>query len=184
MNKSKPLPESNARRRLLPPRALMLSLLVQGPLILWSWPLKPAGVAALMGVAMLAGGFVLNIWADRLFRKSGVGVCPFTPVPSLLSDGPYRFTRNPMYLGMVLVGASVPLITGLYLNLWAAAVLAIWLHFRFVLPEEEFLRERLGVEYLLYASGNPRWLGLPGPHLAKMGGRAPEYGLSRSNARE
>jgi hypothetical protein len=86
-----------------------------------------------------------------------------------------------MYLGMVSISAAAALATGVYLNLVAATVLAVWLHFRFVLPEEEFLRERLGAEYLLYASRNPRWLGFcpstrkdsacrgprPGPRLAK-----------------
>jgi protein-S-isoprenylcysteine O-methyltransferase Ste14 len=144
-------------------------LLAQGPLLLWSWPLNPARIPLLIGVAMLAGGTVLNIWADRLFHKSGVGVCPFSPVPCLISEGPYRITRNPMYLGMVLISAGVPLMTGLYFNLWAPAVLAIWLHIRFVLPEEEFLRERLGGAYLLYASDTSRWLGVPGPILVKTG---------------
>jgi protein-S-isoprenylcysteine O-methyltransferase Ste14 len=123
---------------------------------------------------MLAAGVVLNVWAERLFRKSGVGVCPFSPVPTLVSEGPYRFTRNPMYLGMVLLSASWPLMMGLYWNLWAAAALAVWLHFRFVLPEEEFLRERLGVGYLEYASRNPRWLGLPGPRALLRGAKATE----------
>lgn len=173
MNKSEQAPESKARPKLLPPRGLVLSLLVQVPLILWSWPLSLAGTPVLIGVAMLAGGVVLNIEADRLFRRSGVGVCPFSPAPRLISEGPYQITRNPMYLGMVLISAAVPLMTRLYFNLWAPALLAIWLHFRFVLPEEEFLRERLGVEYLLYASGKPRWLGLPGPHLPKTGARKP-----------
>ena len=166
MNKSEQVRGSNARPGLLPPKALMLSLVVGLAPVLWSWPLKPARVAALVGVAMLVAGVVLNVWAERLFHKSGVGVCPFSPVPNLVSSGPYRFSRNPMYLGMVLLSASAPLISGLhYWNLWPAAVLAVWLHFRFVLPEEEFLRDRLG-GYLEYASRNPRWLGLPGPRVA------------------
>jgi protein-S-isoprenylcysteine O-methyltransferase Ste14 len=174
MNKTEQARGLNAWRRLLPPRGLMLSVLIQIPLVLWSWPLEPAGVPALMGVAMLVVGVALNVWAERLFRKSGVGVCPFSPVPGLVSEGPYRFTRNPMYLGLVLESASVPLITGLRLNLWAATALAAWLHFRFVLPEEQFLQERLGVAYLAYASRNPRWLGLPGPRAAHTGARATE----------
>lgn len=168
MNKSEQTPGSKTQRSALPPRGLMLSLSVQVPLILWSWPLKPAAVSVLAGVTVLVAGVVLNVWAERLFRKNGVGVCPFSPVSRLISTGPYRFTRNPMYLGMVLLSGGVSLMTGLYFNLVASALLAIWLHFRFVLPEEDFLRGRLGVEYLVYASANSRWLGLPGPHLASM----------------
>ena len=165
MSRSEQAGRSDARPRLLPPKALILSLVAQIPFILWSWPLKPARVPALVGAAMLIAGVVLNVWAERLFRKGGVGVCPFSSVPNLVSAGPYRFTRNPMYLGLVLVSASGPLISGSYWNLLPAVVLAVWLHFRFVLPEEEFLRNRLGLGYLEYASRNPRWLGFPGPRL-------------------
>ncbi len=176
MNKSEQVLGSHPRPGLLPPKALLLILLSQIPLVLWSWPLKPAIAPAFVGAAMLGTGVVLNVWAERLFRKSGVGVCPFSPVPNLVSTGPYRFTRNPMYLGMVLLSASWPLMMSLYWNLWPAAALAAWLHFRFVLPEEAFLRGRLGVGYLEYASRNPRWLGLPGPRVPQMGVRATEQG--------
>jgi protein-S-isoprenylcysteine O-methyltransferase Ste14 len=171
MNESEHAQESKARPRLLPPTGLLLSLLVQVPLILWSWPLKPVGVSVLIGTVFLAGGVVLNIWADRMFQRLGVGVCPFSPVPVLIKEGPFRITRNPMYLGMVLISAGVPLIAGLYMGLWAPLLLGVWLQLRFVLPEEDFLRERLGMEYLLYASGHSRWLGLPGPQPSKMGAR-------------
>lgn len=174
MKESEQLHGSHPRPGLLPPKALMLSLLFQIPGVLWSWPLKPAESSAVAGAMMLAAGVVLNVWAERLFRKSGVGVCPFSVVPKLVGTGPYRLTRNPMYLGMVLISASVVLITGLYWNLWPAAALAVWLHIRFVLPEEEFLRDRLGVCYLEYASRNPRWLGLPGPRARHTGVRSTE----------
>ncbi len=169
---------SGKHSRLLPPRVLLISLLAQSPLIVWSWPFRPRVVPVLVGVVLLAGGVALNLWADRLFHKKGIGVCPFSAVSCLLTEGPYRFTRNPMYLGMLLVCAAVPFITGLYLNLWAAAVLAIWLHIGFVLPEEEFLRQRLGMEYVFYASANPRWLGLPGPILRELPQEQKVYELS------
>ena len=172
MNNIEHVGRSNIQPRLLPPRALLLSLLVQLPPVLWSWPLNPSKVPALVGAAMVVAGCVLNVWAERLFRKRGVGVCPFGPVPNLVSTGPYRFTRNPMYLGMVLLSASGPLLMGLPWNLWPAVTLAVWLHFRFVLPEEKFLREQLGVSYLEYASRNPRWLGFPGPRIPQTGVRA------------
>ncbi len=159
--------EPDRSRKLLPPRALLLSLLAQIPLVLWSWPLELTRTGVLIGVGVLILGVVLNVWSERLFRNSGVGVCPFSAVQSLVNQGPYRFTRNPMYLGLVLVSASACLITGLQTNLWAVAALAVWLHFRFVLREEDFLTERLGVSYLAYASRIPRWLGLPGPRVVE-----------------
>lgn len=154
-----------AGRRILPPRGLLLGLILQIPPLWWAWPLRPARVAVLAGAAFLVAGVILNIRAERLFRRHNVGVCPFSPAPTLIGAGPYRITRNPMYLGMVLICASVPLLSGVYFSLWTAAALAVWLHVRFVLPEEDFLTEHLGLAYLLYESRNPRWLGVPGPRL-------------------
>jgi protein-S-isoprenylcysteine O-methyltransferase Ste14 len=149
-------------RRLLPPRALLLSLAAQLPLVLLTWPPRPGRFVVDCGVAALTAGVVLNVWAERLFRRAGVGVCPFSQVPHLIATGPYCFTRNPMYLGLVLISASGPLMTGLLWNLWPAVALAVWLHVRFVVLEEAFLRQQLGVDYLDYASRTARWFGSPG----------------------
>lgn len=163
--------EHRAKRQqgVLPPRVLAMSLLAQIPLLAWSWPLHSGPLELLAGAALLLAGAVLNVWADDLFRKNGVGVCPFSDTPVVVAGGPYRWTRNPMYLGLVLISAGPAVLTGVYWNLASAAVLLLWLHFRFVLPEEMFLQDRLGAEYLTYASANPRWIGLPGP---KTGSRA------------
>lgn len=150
-------------RGVLPPRALVISLMAQLPLLYLSWPLAFDRTKVIAGAALLLTGVALNLWADRLFRRNNVGVCPFSRTPVLLAQGPYRWTRNPMYLGLVLVCASPALGTGLHANLAAAAVLLLWLHFRFILPEEAFLREQFGTAYLSYASSRPRWFGLPGP---------------------
>jgi hypothetical protein len=74
--------------------------------------------------------------------------------------------------------------TGLYFNLWAPAVLVIWLHVRFVLPEEEFLRAPMGEAYLLYASGTSRWLGVPGSVLLETNAHGTQHGMTRSITRE
>ncbi len=109
MNKTDQAHGSHGHRGVLPPRALLFSLLAQIPLILWSWPLKPGRLAVFGGVVALGAGAVFNVWAERLFRKAGVGVCPFSATPELVANGPYRLTRNPMYLGMVLISLSGPL---------------------------------------------------------------------------
>jgi protein-S-isoprenylcysteine O-methyltransferase Ste14 len=167
MNESEQVHGSDRRHGLLPPRALLLSLLIQIPLVLLIWPPRPGRFLLACGMASLTAGVVLNVWAERLFRRAGVGVCPFSEVPNLVAKGPYRFTRNPMYLGLVLISASGPLITGLLWNLWPGVALAIWLHIRFVLPEEDFLRQHLGVAYLDYASRTARWFGSPGAAVSK-----------------
>ena len=153
--------EPRVEPAVLPPKGLLLSLLAQAPLVIWAWPPRPAVWELAAGAALLLAGAVLNLWAERLLRRSDVGVCPFSPVPRLVSGGPYRVSRNPMYLGMALLSAGVTLMTGSLANVWSPVLYIWWIRVAFVLPEETFLRERLGEEYARYERTRPRWLGVP-----------------------
>ncbi len=124
-----------------------------------SLPLRPSTAEVVAGALLLAAGSVLNIWSERLFRNNDVGVCPFTRVPALVTRGPYRVTRNPMYLGLVCLNLGVTLLSGVLANLWSSIALFIWLHYAFVLPEEAFLHQEMGDLFDTYAEGRPRWLG-------------------------
>jgi protein-S-isoprenylcysteine O-methyltransferase Ste14 len=149
------------RRRFLPPQGLLASLVAQLPLLFSALSVRPALPEITAGLVLLAFGTVLNVWADLLFRRFGVGVCPFSETPALLGTGPFRFTRNPMYLGLVALSAGAALLTGVLANLWITVAYVIWLHHAFVLPEEEFLRAQFGAGFEAYARRVPRWFGMP-----------------------
>jgi protein-S-isoprenylcysteine O-methyltransferase Ste14 len=144
--------------RVLPPKGLLIAMGAQIPLLVSSVPLRPSALAIVSGGTLLIVGITLNIWAERLFRRGSVGVCPFTPVPALVARGPYRLTRNPMYLGLICLNLSVTLLSGVFANAWSSIAFAIWLHYAFVLPEENFLRRELGSAFDAYAERIPRWL--------------------------
>ena len=143
---------------ILPPKGLLLALGGQLPILLSSIPLSPSAGELIAGAALLVAGITLNVWAERLFRVKNVGVCPFTPVPAVVATGPYRFTRNPMYLGLVCVNLGATFLSGALANIWSSVALFIWLHYAFVLPEESFLRHELGHAFDVYAKRIPRWL--------------------------
>src|SRR5688572_4812096 len=145
------------RPAILPPKGLLIAMVAQLPLIVAA-PLAPSRGEVVAGVGLLAAGAILNIWAERLFRANNVGVCPFSPTPVLIERGPYRFTRNPMYVGLVCLDAGAALTTGVLPNLWSAVALFIWLHYAFVLPEEGFLRCETGAVFDRYTQRVPRWL--------------------------
>jgi protein-S-isoprenylcysteine O-methyltransferase Ste14 len=147
-----------SKPRVLPPKGLLIALVAQIPLLMSEMPLRLAILSGAAGGILLAGGFVLNVWAERLFKRDNVGICPFTPAAILVRRGPYRVTRNPMYLGLIMITAGVAVLTGVLANLWSAVALSIWLHYAFVLPEEVFLRRELGRDFEAYVSRVPRWL--------------------------
>src|SRR4051812_17760908 len=144
--------------RVLPPKGLLIALAAQLPILASSAPLRPSIMEMTAGATFLTTGILLNLWAERLFRRNSVGVCPFTQVPVLVAQGPYRATRNPMYLGLVCLNLGVTLFTGVLANLWSSIAFFIWLHYAFVLPEEVFLRHELRGAFEEYSKRVPRWL--------------------------
>lgn len=146
------------RSSILPPKGLLIALVAQLPLALAELPLRPFTVEITAGMFLLLAGLAINAWAERQFRHAGVGVCPFSPVHVVVETGPYRFTRNPMYVGLVALCLSAVLLTGVPLNAWTAVAYAIWLHRRFILPEEQFLLRERGESYAAYLRRVPRWL--------------------------
>jgi protein-S-isoprenylcysteine O-methyltransferase Ste14 len=142
-----------------PPQGLLIALAAQLPLAVASFPLRPSLAEGAAGSLLLLGGIAINLWAERCFRRVDVGVCPFSPVPVVVTTGPYRYTRNPMYLGLIALCLSAALLSGIPLNAWTAVAYAVWLNRRFVLTEEQFLLRERGEDYATYARRVPRWIG-------------------------
>ena len=143
--------------RWLPPRMFVASLALQAPGIALTWPPRPSLFEIVAGGALIALGVALNLWTDATFKRAGVVVVPFGATPRLMGDGPFRFSRNPMYLGMAMASAGLAVATSVFANLAFAAALTAWLNWAYVLPEERFLSEHFGPQYEAYRRRAPRW---------------------------
>lgn len=110
------------------------------------------------GIALMALAIALIGWAALLFRRAGTGIVPFSPATALVVRGPYRFTRNPMYLGMagILLGAAI-LMGSLTPFIVIPAFMAL-IADRFIAPEEALLERAFGSAYLDYKANVRRWL--------------------------
>ncbi|MCD6405618.1 MAG: isoprenylcysteine carboxylmethyltransferase family protein [Planctomycetes bacterium] len=111
-----------------------------------------------LGVVGLAVGIALNIWASRLFDNAQTTVKPFERSACLVTRGPYRFSRHPMYLGMALalLGLAVILGTATPTIIMPAFVLAM--SRKFIPVEEKDLQEALGKEWREYARRVRCWI--------------------------
>jgi protein-S-isoprenylcysteine O-methyltransferase Ste14 len=140
--------------------ALVLVLL-PSRIVSWSGIARPAalGPAEIGGVVIALAGAVLAIWCVLTFAVVGKGTpAPFDPPRRLVVRGPYRFVRNPMYIGalLVLTGAAIvyhsAAILG-YIVLFGTATSLFVIYY-----EEPTLRRTFGVDYETYCAKVHRWL--------------------------
>jgi protein-S-isoprenylcysteine O-methyltransferase Ste14 len=117
------------------------------------------GHGLIIGAVPLAIGLVMLLWCVRDFYVSGKGtLAPWDPPRRLVIVGLYRFTRNPMYVGIALLLAGWSLLTASPLLAGYMVFLAIAFHLRVVLYEEPRLKKKFGEEWAKYAATVPRWL--------------------------
>lgn len=112
----------------------------------------------LPGVILGGAGILLVTTAVARIRRRGTTLVPHRPVTRLLTDGPYRLSRNPMYTGLALTYVGATLLVGTWWPLLTlpAAGIAIWI--LFVAPEERYLATRFGQDYTTYTQKTRRWL--------------------------
>ena len=103
-------------------------------------------------------GFTLMMWAWLLFKRQNLAVCLPDRTAHITQTGPYRFTRNPMYLGMVLIMLGLALFIGTAPFYFSAIIYFGILNFCFCPFEEKKLSAAFGGEYSRYRRKVRRWL--------------------------
>lgn len=111
-----------------------------------------------VGAAIFVAAIALPVSGFRTFQRAGTNVNPFQPALKLVTTGPYRFTRNPMYLGMVLFLVGMSLMFSIEWGLLLTPVL--WLAYdRLVVAREEaYLSRKFGEPYREFLGRTRRWL--------------------------
>ena len=109
------------------------------------------GIVILIGLALL-------VTANGLFTRAGTDVIPFRDVTALVTSGVYRYSRNPMYLGMAAVLLGCAITVGAATALLITPVFMAIIEVRFIRPEEEMLRGLFPQEYPAYCARVRRWL--------------------------
>ena len=112
----------------------------------------------LVGGVIIVIGLALLVISGGLFKQAGTDLVPFKNVTALVTSGVYRFTRNPMYLGMAAVLLGCAITVGAVSTLPVTAVFMIIIQLRFILPEEKMLREIFPEEFPAYCARVRRWI--------------------------
>ena len=141
------------RHRIVPPIYFFAALLVMVGLHLYL-PISTvvASPYDLVGGPLVALGLSSTLSAAGLFRIARTPIRPFQQSTVLVISGAYRITRNPMYLGMALVLLGVALLLGTIAAFFPIPLFVWQVQRKFVLPEEAFLEDVFGQQYLGYKS--------------------------------
>lgn len=112
----------------------------------------------LLGMLQIIGGFTVMMWAWVLFKQKKTAVCPTAEAAVLMQDGPYRYTRNPMYLGMVLMLCGTAFLLGSIIAFCAPVAFFITMNEIFIPFEETNMKRLFENSYIGYIKSVRRWL--------------------------
>lgn len=114
--------------------------------------------ALVIGIVLALVSLTLGIWAERVMKATGTNVRPNLPSLKIVSSGPYRFTRNPMYLSLCLLQLAWGFLLNDWIPLAFAFAMALVLHFGVILREEKYLESKFGEEYVTLKQSVRRWI--------------------------
>ncbi len=110
------------------------------------------------GALLFAAGAVMMLAAAGLFRRLGTNIPPSRPTTLIATTGPYRWTRNPMYLGMALVYAGIAVCFDGAIALALLPLVLIVIQRQVIAREERYLEAKFGDDYRRYKAKVRRWL--------------------------
>ncbi len=110
-----------------------------------------------IGLFLFIVPYTLTIWAFRTFRRHHTVVNPRGDVSAIVTSGPFRYTRNPMYLTLVIVYVGGGFLFGLPWALLLLPLVFLALQFGVIIPEEKYLTAKFGEPYHYYKAHVHRW---------------------------
>jgi len=154
---------SEERRKvgmLIPPPILLSALAAAcaGAQVLWLGGFTFSPTRDVIGGLMLLASVALVASCGRLFMQAGTPFRPTSPATAIVREGPYRFSRNPMYVGMAGLLAGLGVLLGSPCSAAGLVVFLVVIHFGVVLPEERYLESLHGESYRQYKRQVRRWL--------------------------
>jgi len=129
----------------------LIDLVFPAPLPVFAERLPTAGLALVAGLALLVTCFLR-------FKEAGTNVPTWMPTTALVVTGPYRFSRNPIYLALTLIYLGLALGYGSWWPIVLLAPVLIVMRFGVIAREERYLEEKFGDAYRAYCASVRRWI--------------------------
>jgi protein-S-isoprenylcysteine O-methyltransferase Ste14 len=150
---------NDPRRFPFPPAIPVIALLLSwGMQKIWPLELDWPRWARWAGWVLFTTPYLLAAWGVITFRRHHTAVDPLGEVKTVVSSGPFRYTRNPMYLSLILLYLGATLAFRLTWGLLFLIPVFLALHFGVIVPEERHLESKFGSDYAEYKRRVRRWI--------------------------
>jgi protein-S-isoprenylcysteine O-methyltransferase Ste14 len=146
-------------KKLLPINLLLICLLSL-VVLWWLFPISQflSAPATFIGLIPLAGGLLITVLGEKQFKDAGTNIKTFNDPDILVKDGVFKYSRNPMYLGLVLVLLGVAVLLGSISSLAVVVAFFAITDRWYIRYEEGAMARRFGEEYEAYKAQTRRWL--------------------------
>ena len=111
-----------------------------------------------LGIILTIAAILLFVKSIRIFNLRKEKIHPRSISTQIFKDGPFQFSRNPIYLAMFVLLIGVGLTLNSFWFLYSGLVVAIMIHYGVIIPEENYLEKEFGKDYLEYKKTVRRWL--------------------------
>ena len=150
--------EEQSHPKILPPHAAIVSLIVV-IILHYLFPThlisKPFNY---FGILFFVAGLLILFWSFGLFKKKETPILPGQKPTALVIEGPYKFTRNPMYLGVIIALLGIVIYLGGLLAFLSPIVFFMFVSIKFIPREERLMEKLFSKKYLDYKKEVRRWI--------------------------
>ena len=122
------------------------------------WPIMSYNACLVCGIVLVILAPTLALSALITMKTAGTNVNPAKPALTIVRGGPFRFTRNPMYLALCLLQVALGFFLNDWITLWFVVPLALIMHYGVILREERYLTAKFGEPYLELKRDVRRWI--------------------------
>ncbi|HET7271480.1 MAG TPA: isoprenylcysteine carboxylmethyltransferase family protein [Rubrobacter sp.] len=145
---------------LAPPPLIYAAALAAGLLLNRRYRISflPRSLARTLGWPLIAGGLAIGLLGSRQMRRAETNMDPYKPTTAIVSEGPFRFTRNPLYLSMILIYVGIAALANALPPVLLLPMVQHLMRHGVIEREERYLERKFGDEYLKYKARVRRWI--------------------------
>jgi protein-S-isoprenylcysteine O-methyltransferase Ste14 len=142
------------------PPFLFIGAFLAGLAVHWAWPVQllPSLLSRVLGAVLLVCALAVAVAAERVMKRAGTNVRPDRPSLALVREGPFRWTRNPLYLSALGLYAGVALLIDAAGPALLFVPLVAVVRWGVIAREEAYLLRKFGDDYRAYTGSVRRWL--------------------------